>query len=203
MSKRAIILVDNGVQDQEFWYPYYRLQEAGYQVSVAGPAQALPFTPHSVIGPGGAHRALAPVKGKYGIPITTNLYLDDLGDIMSLGMPGTRVVVIPGGWECPEKLRMNRNVLAYVKACFDDHGTSMWKPPVVAAICHGPWVLASAGVLKGYKATCYAGMRDDIVNAGAEYVDAPVVTDRRLVTSPHYRDCPAFMKEVLRLAEAG
>jgi protease I len=68
---------------------------------------------------------------------------------------------------------------------------------LVAAICHGPQVLISAGLLKGKKATCFSGMKDDLINAGATYVDAPVVVDGNLITSPHYRNNPEFMKAIL------
>ena len=67
---------------------------------------------------------------------------------------------------------------------------------VVAAICHGPWVLCSTQALKGKKATCFFAIKDDVSNAGATYVDAEVCRDRNLVTSRQPDDLPAFMKAV-------
>ena len=68
---------------------------------------------------------------------------------------------------------------------------------VVAAICHAGWMLASAGVLKGKKATCFFAIKDDLVNAGANYVDAEVVRDGNLITSRKPDDLPAFCRELI------
>ena len=64
----------------------------------------------------------------------------------------------------------------------------------IAAICHGPWILVSAGILEGRKITAYQSIRADIQNAGAEYVDAPLVVDGNLISAPHYRNNPEFLK---------
>ena len=69
---------------------------------------------------------------------------------------------------------------------------------IVAALCHGPWITISAGIMSGRKATCYEGMADDLRNAGAEYLAAPVVVDGNLITSPHYKNNGDFMKAVLQ-----
>ncbi len=93
-------------------------------------------------------------------------------------------LVIPGG-AAPETLRQNKDVLAFVKAMME-----AGKP--VAAICHGPQVLISARVAAHRKMTCYPGIRDDLVNAGAFYEDQPVVVDGNLVTARIPQDLPAF-----------
>jgi len=67
---------------------------------------------------------------------------------------------------------------------------------VVAAICHGPWVLCSTPGLKGKKATCFFAIKDDVRNAGANYVDAEVVRDGNLITSRKPDDLPAFMQNI-------
>jgi protease I len=69
---------------------------------------------------------------------------------------------------------------------------------VVAAICHGPWVLCSTQALKGRRATCFHSIKDDVVNAGASYTDAEVVRDGNLITSRKPDDLPAFMQAVLQ-----
>lgn len=94
-------------------------------------------------------------------------------------------LLIPGGVMNPDKLRMDTDAVAFVRDFFDQH-----KP--VAAICHGPWLLAEADVLKGRKVTSYASIRTDLTNAGAEWVDAEVVVDNGLVTSRSPQDLPAF-----------
>jgi len=99
-------------------------------------------------------------------------------------------VVVPGGM-APDYIRRDDSANRFVKA-IDDQGK------LVASICHGPWVLCSAyGLLRGRKATCFFAIKDDVVNAGAEYTDADVVVDRNLVTSRKPDDLPAFMKATL------
>ncbi|MDD7676651.1 MAG: type 1 glutamine amidotransferase [Eubacteriales bacterium] len=98
---------------------------------------------------------------------------------------------LPGG-AAPEKLRQNRDVLRVVREF-----SAAAKP--ICAVCHGPQVLISAGLTRGHKCTCYAGIRDDLINSGAEYIDAPVVIDGTLVTSRHPADMPYMMREFIRL----
>lgn len=126
----------------------------------------------------------AVVYGKYGIPATPTKDVKDLREL------DYDVVILPGGHEAPDRVRQISEVLTFVRAMYE-------KGKVVAAICHGPWIAISAGIVKGKKATCYQGMADDLKNAGAEYVDAPVVIDGNLITSPHYRNNGDFMKAVV------
>jgi protease I len=100
-------------------------------------------------------------------------------------------VVIPGGW-APDRLRQDAGVLRLVKE-IDALGR------LVACICHGGWVLASAGVAKDRTLTCYTAIRDDMVHAGAKVVDRDVVRDRNLVTSRKPDDLPAFCREMIRV----
>ncbi|MBP5288487.1 MAG: type 1 glutamine amidotransferase [Clostridia bacterium] len=102
-------------------------------------------------------------------------------------------LILPGG-SAPEKLRLSKAALRLTKEIFD-----AGKP--VCAICHGPQLLISAGVVKGKKATCYPGIADDLKNAGALYEDAPVVVDGNLVTSRRPQDLPFWMREYVKLFE--
>jgi protease I len=104
------------------------------------------------------------------------------------------LLIIPGGG-APETLRLNPAVLAFTRRFFDDG-----KP--VAAICRGPQVLISAGVLPGRTVTCLEGIRDDVRLAGARYRDKPVVVDRNLVTARVPDDLPAFNQAILALLTA-
>ncbi len=99
------------------------------------------------------------------------------------------MLVVPGG-KSPEKLRLNEKILAFVRE-FDKQG----KP--IAAICHAGQVLASAGIVDGRTLTCVLGIRDDMINAGARYVDRPVVRDRNLVTSRVPPDLPDFARQMI------
>lgn len=98
------------------------------------------------------------------------------------------ILVIPGG-KAPEEVRLNDAALDIVRE-FVKAG----KP--VGSICHGAQVLVSAGVLKGMNITCWKGVKDDVIAAGANYTDMEVVVDRNLVTSRMPGDLPAFMREI-------
>ena len=102
------------------------------------------------------------------------------------------VLVIPGGF-APDYLRRHDSVVKLVGAMAE-------QGKVVAAICHGPWVLCSTQALKGRRATCFQSIKDDVSNAGATYVDAEVVRDGNLITSRKPDDLPAFMQAVLTAA---
>ena len=103
------------------------------------------------------------------------------------------VLVIPGGF-APDYLRRHDAILKLVGAMAE-------QGKVVAAICHGPWVLCSTQALKGRKATCFFAIKDDVINAGASYVDAEVVRDGNLITSRKPDDLPAFLQAILQAAK--
>ena len=99
-------------------------------------------------------------------------------------------VIIPGGY-APDILRRHKEVNDFVK-------TMDKKKKLVAGICHAGWVLVSAGILKGRKATCFSAIKDDVVNAGADYLDQEVVVDANLITSRNPFDLPAFCREIIK-----
>jgi protease I len=99
-------------------------------------------------------------------------------------------VIAPGGF-APDYIRRHEDAMKFVKACYEQN-------KLVAAICHGPWVLCSAGVLKGRNATSFFAIKDDVVNAGAHWEDCEVVVDHNLVTSRKPEDLPAFCRASIR-----
>lgn len=101
------------------------------------------------------------------------------------------IIVAPGGM-APDKLRRYPEILKLVKQVHDAGG-------IVASICHGPWVLISAKILRGRKVTCVAAIKDDVINAGAEYLDEEVVVDRNIVTSRTPKDLAAWSAAIVRL----
>lgn len=103
-------------------------------------------------------------------------------------------VVIPGGF-APDYIRRNARAIGFVRE-IDAAGK------LVASICHGPWVLCSAGTLKGRRATSFFAIKDDVVNAGAIYEDAPVVVDGALVTSRKPEDLPEFCRAIIGVLTA-
>lgn len=167
MSKGKIALfVEEIYNDLEFWYPYYRMIEAGYDVVIVGTGRQDTFS------------------SKYGISVKPNINADKVnsGELTA--------VIIPGGF-APDKMRINPDMLRIVREMFDGG-------KIVASICHAGWVLVSAGILKGKKATGCIMIKDDLVNAGAEYLDQEVVVDGNLITSRIPDDLPAFCREILK-----
>ena len=101
-------------------------------------------------------------------------------------------LLLPGGVMNPDSLRMDPKAVAFVKAFFD-----AGKP--VAAICHGPWTLIEAGVVKGRTLTSWPSLKTDLENAGGVWVDQEAVVDGNLVTSRNPKDIPAFNREIAKL----
>lgn len=99
-------------------------------------------------------------------------------------------VIIPGGY-APDILRRYEQVNNFVRNLDKEN-------KLVAAICHAGWVLVSADVLRGRKATCFSAIKDDLVNAGAQYLDKEVVVDGNLITSRNPFDLPAFCREIIK-----
>ena len=101
-------------------------------------------------------------------------------------------LILPGGQINPDKLRMDKDAVAFVKK-FVESG----KP--VAAICHGPWTLIEAGVVKGRTMTSWPSLHTDLINAGARWVDEQVVEDGNVITSRKPDDIPAFSQRLIEL----
>ena len=127
----------------------------------------------------------ADYKGKKGYPISVDAQVADLN------ANDFDAVVIPGGY-APDHMRRSEDLLRFVRG-IDDQGKA------VAAICHAPWVTISAGIMKGRRATCVPAIKDDVVNAGADYVDQPVVVDGTFVTSRRPDDLPVFLPALIDL----
>ena len=164
-GKRIMILVEEIFNDQEFWYPYYRLKEAGAEVVVVGST-----------------------NGSYTGKAGTQAKADAAAEAVSAAdFDG---VVIPGGY-APDHMRRNPAMVKLVKDLFE-------AGKVVAAICHGGWMLASAKILQNRTVTSFFSIKDDLVHAGANFVDQEVVVDDKLITSRKPDDLPAFMRAVIR-----
>ena len=163
-GKRVAILVEDLYQDQEVWYPYFRLKEAGIDVLIVGTNKK-------------------EYKSKHGYPITANVTIDQISASQF------DAVVIPGGY-APDILRRFPGVIQFVRAMHQDG-------KLIAAICHAGWVLCSADVLRGKTVTCFFAIKDDLINAGATYVDREVVRDGQLITARKPEDLPAFLRTLL------
>lgn len=165
--KKVLMLVEEGAEDSEFIYPYYRFQEEGYKVDVVGP------------------KANQTYPGKHGVPFKSNLAPEDVK------INEYEAIIIPGG-KAPDRMRINKGLVKIVK---DAHG----KGKIIAAVCHGPQMLIEAGIVRGKKVTSWQSVATDLKNAGAIFVDAPVVVDGNIVTSRFPADLPQFCKEAINL----
>lgn len=164
-GKHIAILLEKLYEDPEFWYPYYRFQEAGARVSVVAPA-------------------VGEYLSKHGFPATADLAA---GEARAEQFDA---VIIPGGYS-PDHMRRSPEMVNFVR---EAHRLGK----IIAAICHGPWMLASIGALKKRKATAFHSIKDDLVNAGAEYVDEAVVRDGNIITSRVPSDLPFFCRAIIQ-----
>lgn len=127
-------------------------------------------------------------KGKYGVPATSEFSFKEI-DYKEYD-----ALLVPGGW-APDKLRRFPEVLEIVKYMNEN------KKPI-GHICHAGWVLASADILRGKKVTSTPGIKDDMINAGGEWIDEPVVVDGNIVSSRRPLDLPFYMKAFIELLKS-
>jgi protease I len=122
-------------------------------------------------------------QSKLGYPVKVDAIAE------SISADEVDAVIIPGGY-APDRMRRHQAMLELVRDVFDRGG-------IVAAICHAAWVPISAGIMKGKRATCFSAIKDDVINAGATYVDEEVVQDGNLITSRVPSDLPAFCRTII------
>ena len=167
--KTVAILAANGFEESELKEPKKALENAGADV-------------HIVSLESGSIKGWA--DGNWSNSYNVDKTIDNVNQ------SDYNALVLPGGVINPDLLRRNDKAIAFVKSFFENS-----KP--VAAICHAPWLLAEADVLKGRKVTSFNSIKTDIVNAGANWVDEEVVVDSGLVTSRSPKDLPAFNKKLV------
>ncbi|MGV4935257.1 DJ-1/PfpI family protein [Serratia nematodiphila] len=166
---RAVIITGPGFQDHDVVYSYYRSKEEGIDVSIAT-------------------KSGEPVTGKYGITVPmdkrskANISFDELRP------EDFDLVILTGGHEAPDRVRQEQRVKDFVLQMAE-------QGRIVAGLCHGPWIMISAGVLKDKLACAYVGLKDDMVNCGAKVIDADVVVDGNIITCSYYAECGKFMRE--------
>ncbi len=168
-GKLVAVLIENGVEQVELTSPLEALREAGAEAVIVSPQK---------------DRVKAWNEKDWGDSFDVDMSLDraNADDFDAL--------VLPGGVMNPDTLRGNERAVAFTRA-FIDAG----KP--VAAICHAPWMLVEADVVRGRRVTSYPSLKTDLRNAGAEWVDESVVVDSGLVTSRRPDDLPDFNRKML------
>jgi protease I len=171
-GRRAVVLTADKFEDLEVYVPVFRLIEAGWQVDIAAPAQG------KITGESAWYYVMA------------NKTIDEIDP------DEYELLIIPGGSPegAPATIRKNKKAQDIARSFFQKN-----KP--VAAICHGPWLLVDAGLVRGRKLTSYwkDGVPESIKNSGGEWIDMPVVRDRNLVTSRWPMDIAAFNRELIKL----
>lgn len=181
--RRALIVTEDGVDDLEALYAYYRLREEGYEVLVAASRKYGKYLTLSETGEPVLERRV--LKTKHGIGLAVDITFSEAKRV------SWDALVIPGG-RGPDRARRYMEAVELVK----DLVTS---GVPTAAICHGPQLLISAGVVRGRRVTGYWGIRDDLINAGAVYVDEDVVVDGNLVTARHTTFVAEWMREFVKV----
>ncbi len=167
---KALIITSQLVQDHEFIYPFYRLKEEGLQVDVYNQTNQI-------------------VKGFFGTKIPPQKD-DNIVALEKVDLDSYELLVLPGGVKSMELLRLDISAIDTVKE-FNKRGK------LIAAICSGVMMLISANIIKNKKVTGYYAWKQDIINAGAKFVDNPSVEDGNIITSPHYKYNGEWMKLVI------
>jgi len=168
-GKKVAILVDEGFEQVELIKPRKALDRLGAQTQVVSPQE-------------GEVRGWNVKRWGKSVAVDVPLHTADPSAFDAL--------LLPGGVMNPDKLRMNPKAVEFVKHFIDAR-----KP--VAAICHGPWTLVEAGAVRGRTLTSWPSLQTDIRNAGGNWVDEEVVTDRGIVTSRKPDDIRAFNKKMI------
>lgn len=165
---RVLMIATNGFEESELVKPRQALLDAGAKVTLAS------LAPDPIRGETG---------GEKGQAITPDALVADIDS------DDYDALVLPGGVASPDKLRMDRRTVELVQEFFDDG-------KLVAAICHGPWLLVEADIVDGRRVTSWPSLRTDLANAGATVMDAEVVVDGNLITSRKPEDIPAFVDAI-------
>ena len=179
---RALIITWENFQDQELVYPFYRLKEETNEVVV-----------------------MSNVVGKFfgimGSNMTSHVNVEQLhyttntnGDYFNYYLDNFDLLVLPGGVKALEKLRQNKAVIHFIYE-WNKRGK------VIASTCHGAQLMISAKIVAGREISGYYSLEDDINNSGAKYVNAPVVVDGNIVSSPHYDHMGIWMKTAIDMVK--
>ena len=171
MSKKKGIIISGALaQDHEFIYPYYRLLEEDIDVDVCILEGTF-------------------VKGFLGttLPLNKDQKILKIEDIK---VTNYDILTVPGEEKAMEKIRQNKKIIDFISE-FNN------AKKIIACICSGAQLLISAKVVKGRKIAGYYSMKDDLINAGANYTDEPAVIDQNIITTAHYKDMGPWMKAVI------
>ena len=184
-GKQVAIIVAQEFEDVELLYPVLRLNEEGAEIVVVPVNEGLHPRPYL---------EGKPVTGRFGHPVPIPVMAEGnryrVGSLDELKVDEIDCILFPGGYS-PDALRLHAGTLDLVRACYQ-------RGKFLAAICHVPGVLISAGIMAGKKATGYVAVRDDLMNAGAEFLDVPAIRDGNIITGRVPDDLPEFCQEIIK-----
>jgi len=172
---KVVIITAQGFQDHDVIYTYYRSIEEHYDVSIAT-------------------KNGEPVIGKYGVTVPLDKRAKPNISFDSLKESDFDLVILTGGHEAPDRVRQDKRVKVFVSAMANNG-------KVVAGLCHGPWIMISAGIMENKFSCAYIGLKDDMLNAGAHVVEADVVVDKNIITCSYYAEVGKFMRETFSAVE--
>jgi protease I len=175
--RKVLIVTGDGGESYETWFAVHRFQEAGYETKVAAPSKKRLHLVMHDFEPGWDTYREAPGYGMESDLTFPEVVADDYEAVICIG------------GRAPEYLRNDRTLVALLRQ-FDAKGK--W----IFSVCHGVQLLAAAGLLKGRQVTCYEHVRIEVEAVGATWVNADVVRDGRIVSSPTWQTHPAFYREV-------
>ena len=174
-GKTIAILATNGFEQSELEVPRDRLKAAGASIHIVSPE---------------AGEIKGWDKKDWGRAVKVDKTLDQVS------ANDYDAIVLPGGQINPDLLRVNAKAIDLIKAIFN-------QKKVVAAVCHAPWLLIEAGIIRDRKVTSYNSIKTDVINAGGKWEDSQVVTDKGLITSRNPGDLEAFSAKIIEEVAEG
>ena len=176
--KKALIMTWEKYQDHEVIYPYYRVQESGYEVDIMSNKVGMIYG----------------ILGTYN-ECTKSVFDLNEEELFNKYLEEYDVLIIPGGVKSLEKLRQEQSALRFIRE-WDAAGKT------IGSICHGGQMLISADIVHGRDVSGYYSIKDDLINAGGNFVDAESVVSDNLISCPHYKWMGQWMNKVIEINNA-